>query len=448
VVLRGIIMVLLLAWCLTAQAPLRVGRTAISLNEATSEEVSLTELLSTCIDAAQRGCAEIRRVQTLLVRDGNSGGSTGMSVDQLQLGQVDDKIDNDPRSALTAADLAAQAVIIEALSKAWPGLVIVGEEDASCDVYDTRGAVLEVCESDLIGADAGSELRRDLCSSLVVSSNSPNRAAALADITVFVDPLDGTREFVEGRICNVQTLIGIAVRGEAVAGAVGLPFVNLGGGSDADGPADSEAAAVVYALVGGGPPRVHGRQPGDADRSDPVHGGGVPSENDRPLLVTGDASDGVLAATYAEALAGGGKRLTLGGTGQKCLAVAEGRADVAIMNFKSSSWDTCAPEALVRAAGGEVTDLFGQRLLYRSNPPSAIGRQPAGGDPSRAYINACGVIASSAQYSRTHSAVCAATRRNVQALRALEAWGLPAGTTDEAVVERVLENRRRHVLGS
>jgi 3'-phosphoadenosine 5'-phosphosulfate (PAPS) 3'-phosphatase len=24
-----------------------------------------------------------------------------------------------------------------------------------------------------------------------------------------------------------------------------------------------------------------------------------------------------------------------------------------VMNFKSSSWDTCAPEALVRAAGGE-----------------------------------------------------------------------------------------------
>ena len=24
------------------------------------------------------------------------------------------------------------------------------------------------------------------------------------------------------------------------------------------------------------------------------------------------------------------------------------------MNFKSSSWDTCAPEALVRAAGGEL----------------------------------------------------------------------------------------------
>ena len=41
--------------------------------------------------------------------------------------------------------------------------------------------------------------------------------APLEAITVFVDPLDGTREFVEGRVHNVQTLVGIAVRGEARA---------------------------------------------------------------------------------------------------------------------------------------------------------------------------------------------------------------------------------------
>ena len=148
---------------------------------------------------------------------------------------------------------------------------------------------------------------------------------------VFVDPLDGTREFVEGCVWNVQTLIGarrvttnascgtsiarhhrlpnfppigIAVRGEAVAGAVGLPF---GSGSD-----DSKAA-VVYAMVGAGPPRVFGeprhaprafvawiraaptnmmnhvRAGERADPQDPVHGGEVPSSGERPLLVAGPA---------------------------------------------------------------------------------------------------------------------------------------------------------------
>jgi hypothetical protein len=69
------------------------------------------------------------------------------------------------------------------------------------------------------------------------------QVAPLGDITVFVDPLDGTREFVEGRVWNVQVLVGIAVCGEATAGAVGLPFASGSSGSD---------AAVVYGMVGAG----------------------------------------------------------------------------------------------------------------------------------------------------------------------------------------------------
>ena len=127
---------------------------------------------------------------------------------------------------------------------------------------------------------------------------------------------------------------------------------------------------MVYALVGAGPPKVHGER---AEPSDPVHGGGVPQDGERPLLVAGDdTSDLALAAAYAAALSGGGRRVLLGGTGQKCLAVAEGRADLAIMNFKSSLWDTCAPEALVRAAGGELTDLFGERIVYPAQPPPPV----------------------------------------------------------------------------
>ena len=180
--------------------------------------------------------------------------------------------------------------------------------------------------------------------------------APLGDITIFVDPLDGTREFVEGRVWNVQVLVGIAVCGEATAGAVGLPFAS--GSSDSD-------AAVVYGMVstglglgdpdpnlnpadpnlnpadpnfnpdpnpnqvGAGSPRVFGaRAPG----ADPVHGGGTPGEGAQPLLVTGDDADGALTAAYAAALSAGGRRVLLGGTGQKCLAVAEGRADAAVTN--------------------------------------------------------------------------------------------------------------------
>ena len=51
------------------------------------------------------------------------------------------------------------------------------------------------------------------------------------DVTVFIDPLDGTREFVEGRLEAVQCLVGVAYRGRAVAGVVGVPWPRRGGSS-------------------------------------------------------------------------------------------------------------------------------------------------------------------------------------------------------------------------
>ena len=430
---------------------------------AIDTNVKLTELLSTCIGAAQLGCAEITRVHQTL---SYANGSIAMS-------DVDGKIVDDPRSALTAADLAAHAVIVTSLRRAWPGLRIVGEEDDSCDVDSTTNADVRgesVCNSELVASagDAPPRLPRHLCSALAPtalprvptspqSQRSP-QSAALSEIVVFVDPLDGTREFVEGRLANVQTLIGISVNGQAIGGAVGLPF-GIGGeaagsevagseaagseaaGSEAPGGAargwcsktsGASAAAVVYALIGDGAPRVFGGSwPGQRPGRGTLSGGG----GTRPRLVVGDASEPELAAACAAALAGGGRREVLGGTGRKCLAVAEGSADVAIINFKSSRWDTCAVEALVKAAGGQVTDLFGERIVYGTTPP---------------HLNACGAIASSAACAELHRTVCATMRRDPRALGRLEAWraeaGLPRQATRARDVEEQLVERRELLM--
>ena len=68
----------------------------------------------------------------------------------------------------------------------------------------------------------------------------------MADVAVFVDPLDGTREFGEGRLVNVQSLVGISVRGRAMAGAIGLPFPT---GTNAE----DTPACIVYGLVATAP---------------------------------------------------------------------------------------------------------------------------------------------------------------------------------------------------
>ena len=318
-------------------------------------------------------------------------------------------------------DEIRQAAVVTPLNEAWPGLVVVGEEDLACEV--SAAAAGAVRASPLAAADApaaafdapvtaaDAPLRRDRCAGLatLAAAAAAERRdvvrAPLDRIAVFVDPLDGTREFVEGRVEAVQCLVGVAVDGRAVAGAVGIPFDGAGG-------------VVVFGLAGAGVGATAPRPPA------PPRGPG------RPVVAVGDTDDATLRAAYDDALGAEGVRELVGGTGTKILAVAEGRADVAVMNFKSSSWDTCAPEAVLRAAGGRLTDIFGDAIVHRPDPPA-----PA------TFLNALGAVASGPGYSAAHDAVRAAMVADAGARQRLAAWGLAADAGEDDV-EEILAARR------
>lgn len=331
-----------------------------ALVSGTGEKVSLVDLLSTCVDAAQKGCEEIRAVQA---RRASSG----------QLASTMKDID-DPRSALTEADLAAQKAIVDRIKATWPNLRIVGEEDED-----------ESNEVDV--SDPALQLRRDLCD----VSQSPSLVGwsePIEVLTVFVDPVDGTREFVEGRLDAVQCLIGVACRGRSVAGAIGLPF---------PGGSLSEPTSVVWGIAAPGAASGVMSAAGEAPkrpRLSPETKGGI-------VCVTGDSNNASLAAAKGAVDSAG--KATIGGAGNKILAVAEGRAEVALMHFGTSLWDTCAPEAVLRAAGGKVTDLFGAPLVHDPARPGGL-------------INDLGVlatghdIASVDSRGRDHAAMAAAMR--------------------------------------
>lgn len=57
----------------------------------------------------------------------------------------------------------------------------------------------------------------------------------------------------------------------------------------------------------------------------------------------------------------------IGGAGNKAMRLLSGEYDLVIFNFKTSLWDTCATSAVVMAAGGTVTDLYGEPLDH--SPP-------------------------------------------------------------------------------
>ncbi|VEL21520.1 unnamed protein product [Protopolystoma xenopodis] len=63
-----------------------------------------------------------------------------------------------------------------------------------------------------------------------------------------------------------------------------------------------------------------------------------------------------------------GQVLRLGGCGYKVLSLLEGRAHAYLFASPGcKKWDTCAPEALLKASGGRLTDLTGKPYSYFSD---------------------------------------------------------------------------------
>ncbi len=60
--------------------------------------------------------------------------------------------------------------------------------------------------------------------------------------------------------------------------------------------------------------------------------------------------------------------------GVKCALITNREADLYVHPVPYlKEWDTCAPEALVRAAGGRVTDCAGRSLQYGKPEPVQPG---------------------------------------------------------------------------
>jgi len=189
---------------------------------------------------------------------------------------------------------------------------------------------------------------------VVLSEESPPPAADQRSRRLWVvDPLDGTKEFIarNGEFC---VMVGLAEGGAAVLGAVYQPdpqllyFGIVTGGAWIVDLADPKPTAVpLVATEGGAPPlRV-------------VESRSHPDERLRQL----------------ERDLGEVRVVRSGSVGIKCALVARGLADLYVHPVPFlKEWDTCAPEAILRGAGGRVTDCAGETLAYgKPNPPQPGG---------------------------------------------------------------------------
>ena len=143
-----------------------------------------------------------------------------------------------------------------------------------------------------------------------------------------VDPLDGTREYSEGR-SDWAVHVALAVDGEPVAGAVALPGLGLVLSSHATDALCAPAA--------------------------------------RLRMLVSRTRPGADSVAVAERI--GADLVAMGSAGAKAMAVVRGEAEIYLHSGGQYEWDSCAPVAVARAHGLHVSRADGSALIYnRENP--------------------------------------------------------------------------------
>lgn len=207
-------------------------------------------------------------------------------------------ITKDDSSPLTQADLASHRIIRDELARLTPEIPLLSEE----------------------------------------SADIPFEIRASWDEYWLIDPLDGTKEFVNR---NGEFTVNIAlIRGsEPVLGVVYVPVTG-----------------VTYSGITG-----TGAWRSDADGTTEPIQVRIPCAD--PMVVVGSRSHANPALAGHLEKMGAFELVSMGSSLKFCL-VAEGKADFYPRLGPTSEWDTAAAHAVVLAAGGKIVTLDGEALRY------------------------------------------------------------------------------------
>jgi len=165
---------------------------------------------------------------------------------------------------------------------------------------------------------------------LLSEEEKDNRVRCGRSRVWIVDPLDGTREYGEGRD-DWAVHVALAVDGVATVGAVALPSLGV-------------------TLTSGAPVPLQ------------------PANEPLRMLVsrTRPAAEAVFVADKL-----GAELVAMGSAGAKAMAVVRGEADIYLHTGGQYEWDNCAPVAVAQAAGLHVSRVDGSPIRY-NNPDTYL----------------------------------------------------------------------------
>ncbi|KAI5287981.1 hypothetical protein KEM54_005568 [Ascosphaera aggregata] len=281
------------------------------------------------------------------------------------------------RSPVTKGDFGAQALIIKALRTNFPNDEIVAEEEAAQLRENTglseaiwslvKGTKLSDPDCDgLIGGPISSkEEMLDVIDSGKSQGGNTGRIWAL-------DPIDGTKGFLRGG--QYAICLALIVDGDVEVGVIACP--NLPRSDTAPIPTDLNSMdgtkdyGVLFSAI-----------KGEGAYDAPLTDGALPPQKQitmRPVPTISEATfcEGVEAShsnqdgnqAVASRLGITASPIRLDSQAKYC-SIARGAGDIYLrlplkMDYQEKIWDHAAGDVIVREAGGEVSDIYGNKLDF------------------------------------------------------------------------------------
>tara|TARA_R110002096_G_scaffold292224_2_gene486675 strand:- start:122940 stop:123902 length:963 start_codon:yes stop_codon:yes gene_type:complete len=254
------------------------------------------------------------------------------------------------KSPVTIADFGSQAIIALALREAFPDIPLIAEEDSAALRESANAGLLDrVVEEVALALE-----RPGLSAEEVLDWIDHGGASDYSELFWTLDPIDGTKGFLRGE--QYAIALGLVQGGEPVLATLGCPNLEN---------ADGSAGAIFCAEEG----ITHCHTQG-GNRSQ-VH---VSPEKSLAASrfcesVESAHSDHSQSKAIAELLGIGGESVRMDSQA-KYAAVARGDAEIYLRlptrpGYVERIWDHAAGYAILKGAGGTITDVDGNALDFR-----------------------------------------------------------------------------------
>lgn len=273
--------------------------------DSASTKVNLRRLLLVSIEAAEKGGWEVIKVINQANLKEESKGETKEGV----------------KVPVTNADYKSHCVMYYGIKNTFPSVKVISEEKKG----ENECQHLPPMEIEQLEKTTGIENLADF------EANSEH-------VTVWIDPLDATKEYTEGLYQYVTTMVCVAYQGRPIIGVIHKPF----------GPEPKTTWAWIHF---GMSKHLNHNKP----------------KSDKKVVMISKSHPGKVKALVQDVFGEDTGIIPAGGAGYKALEVATGNATAYLHNTEISKWDVCAGDVIISSLEGSFLTLDGNNLDYSAS---------------------------------------------------------------------------------